>query len=130
VRGTATFAAFAVLCALCVESAFAKKAPNPHHREITAMWVIDHFGEKVPDASYLVPYSVHFHKILRSCKISAENLTNTMLFLAYKASDQGQRFVTSLMMMKAVTRRITWTKPASCKRVFDVAEGYMEAGGP
>ena len=129
-RGTmAAFAVFAVLCALDAESASARPA-IPHHHEVNALYVIDHSGRNPASDADLVAYSTEFSTILRSCRINVEDLTNSMLWLADKASDQGQRHVSSLMMMKAITRRITWTKPTSCRSTFDLAEGHMEAGGP
>ena len=129
IRATAAVAAVTILgCALLASSASANRA-MAHRNEITALFTIDHGWRPVSDYD-LRTYNREFHRILGSCKINAENLTNTMLFLAYKASDQGQRYVTSLMMMKAVTRRITWNGQASCRHTFDLAEGHMEAGGP
>jgi hypothetical protein len=92
--------------------------------------VIDYWGWRPRSDADLAVYNREFNRIMRSCRISAELLTNNMLFLADKASDLGQRDVTALMMMKAVTRRITWSGKANCARTFHVAEGYMEAGGP
>src|SRR5262245_44216267 len=118
----------AVVCGACAEGASAK--PLQHRHELSALFTLDKGWRPVSDYD-LAPYNVHFHKILGSCRISAEALTNTVIWLAYKASDLGHRYVTNLMMMKAITRRITWPgQAASCRRTFDLAEGHMEAGGP
>lgn len=53
-----------------------------------------------------------------------------MLWLAEKASYQGARNVTSLMMMQATGRRISWTQRRVCWSTFDLAEGHLEAGDP
>jgi len=129
VRGTTAFAILALLCALSAASAAAKPA-FPHRHQVNALYVIDHEGRNPASDAELVAYAREFHTILRSCRITAGDLTNLMLFLAYKAGDQGQRRISSLMMMKAVTRRITWTRRAPCWGTFDNAEGHMEAGGP
>jgi hypothetical protein len=129
-RGTtAAFAIFTALCALSAESATAKPA-IPHHHQVSALYVIDHRGRNPASDADLLAYSREFHTILRSCKINVDDLTNSMLWLSFKASEQGDWYVSSLMMMKAVTRRITWTTPTSCRGTFDLAEGHMEAGGP
>jgi len=108
------------------------ESEHPHglsESQFDALFTIDRGWRPVSDYD-LRQYNLHFHKILASCKISSEHLTNTVIALAYKAGDQGQRIVTNLMMMKAITHRITWTGKASCAKTFNVAEGYMEAGGP
>lgn len=69
-----------------------------HRHEVTALYVIDHGWRPASDFD-LAAYNREFHRILGACKINSENLTNTMIFLAYKASDQGQRYVTNLMMI-------------------------------
>ena len=128
-RTTAALAALVIACAAGVETAVAKEEIS-YRREITALYVIDHWGWKPRNDAELAVYNREFNKIMRSCRIGSTLLTNNMLFLADKASDLGQRDVTALMMMKAVTRRITWSGKANCARTFHVAEGYMEAGGP
>ncbi|HEY4348686.1 MAG TPA: hypothetical protein VGM80_13945 [Gaiellaceae bacterium] len=99
--------------------------------EVSALYVIDHQGIRPPDDIPLVSYSKEFQRIIGSCRVSREFLTNTMIELADKASELGARNVTSLMMMKAITRRITWAGRRSlCLDTFDNAEGHMETGGP
>ena len=124
--------AFALLAAFCAAGAHAAPAKKamPHHHELNALYVIDHRGANPSSDAVLADYSAAFHRILRSCQINAEVLTNSMLWVAYKASDQGQRRVSSLMAMQAVARRITWTHRAACWRIFDTAEGHLEAGDP
>ena len=128
IRHAAALAVLVMTGALCAQAAAA--TPKLQHRhEISALFTLDRGWRPVSDYD-LKQYDLHFHRILGSCKIGAEHLTNTVIFLAYKAGDQGQRIVTNLMMMKAITRRITWTGKASCAKTFNVAEGHMESGGP
>lgn len=102
-----------------------------NRHEVSALYVIDHQGAPPEDDVALLSYSSEFQKILGACNVSAEDLTNLMIQLADKASELGARHVSSLMMMQAVTRRITWTKPRIvCSNTFDLAEGHMETGGP
>ena len=127
-RRTAALAVLVLSGVLCAEAATA--TPRLQHRhELSALFTLDRGWRPVSDYD-LQQYNLHFHRILSSCKIGATHLTNSVIQLAYKAGDQGQRIVTNLMMMKAITRRITWTGKASCGKTFNVAEGYMEAGGP
>ena len=51
-----------------------------------------------------------------------------VIYLADKASVLGARRVTNLMLMRAITRRITWTGRARCAKTFNVAEAYAETG--
>jgi hypothetical protein len=102
-----------------------------NRHEVSALYVIDHQGLNPRDDTVILPYSKAFQKILASCTIGAEDLTNAMIELAAKASELGARHVSSLMMMNAVTRRITWAKQRiACWSTFDDAEGHMENGGP
>jgi hypothetical protein len=128
IRRTAALALLAMAGAVCAQAAPPKPVMQ-HRHELTALFTLDRGWRPVSDYD-LKQYNLHFHKILASCHISSEQLTKTVIALAYKASDQGQRIVTNLMMMKAITRRITWTGKASCGKTFNVAEGYMENGGP
>ena len=128
IRGAAALAVLIVLGAFSAQAGTAKDVIS-HRHELNALFTLDRGWRPVSDYD-LKAYNIHFHKILSSCRINAENLTNTVIWLAYKASDLGQRHVSNLMMMKAITRRITWTRPAACGKTFDNAEGHMEAGGP
>jgi hypothetical protein len=130
IRRTTALAVLVLAAVLCAQAAAAKPKPALQHRhELSALFTLDRGWRPVSDYD-LRQYNIHFHRILSSCKIGAEHLTNSVIALAYKAADQGQRVVTNLMMMKAITRRITWIGKASCGKTFNVAEGYMEAGGP
>jgi hypothetical protein len=117
----------ASLCGLCAATASAK--PLQHRHELSALFYLDKGWRPVSDYD-LGPYDVTLHRILGACKIGAEQLTNTTIHLADKAGYQGGRRVTNLMMLKAIARRITWTRPTSCVHTFNIAEGYMENGGP
>ena len=125
---TATLLA-ALLCGLGAAVASAGQGTIQHRHELSALFFLDKGWQPVSDYD-LGPYDRAFHRILGACKISPTHLTNTAIHLADKASYQGARVVTNLMLLKAVARRITWTKPTSCARTFSLAEGHLEAGDP
>jgi len=130
----AAFAVFALLGAACAATAAGavstQPAIMPHLYEVNALYVIDHSGRNPRNNVPLKAYSREFEQILQSCKVKVEDLTNLMIMLADKASELGARHVSSLMMMQAITRRISWTSRKVCWQTFDNAEGHMEAGGP
>ncbi len=100
----------------------------PNHHQMVALYVIDHYGKTPPSEAVLVPYSRPFQKILASCRIGVDDLTNLMTQLSYKAGEVGARYVTNLQMLTSVARRITWTKPRACGSIYNRAEAYLEDG--
>jgi hypothetical protein len=63
--------------------------------------------------------------------VTPEDNTNLMIHLSHQASELGGRNVTTLKMLQATARRITWkSRKIICWDVFDNAEGHVEAGGP
>jgi hypothetical protein len=104
----------------------------PTHDQLTALYVIDHSGGQPSSGSALAPYVQPFEKILASCRIGSDDLTNLALNLAEKSSYVGGRNVTSLQMLRAIARRITWpsTDRQGCGYIYNLAEAHMETGGP
>ena len=99
--------------------------------EITALYVYDHNGANPKSDVALLPYSHAFAKIVDHCILSPEDNANLMIHLSDQATEVGGRSVTTLKMLQAVARRITWSKPKIiCWDVFDQAEGHAEAGDP
>jgi hypothetical protein len=120
-------AALAILGS-CAAATAAKKPDLAYRREVTALWSIDYWGWR-PRGDYdIVPYHKEFVRILASCNINRHDLTMNVIYLADKATDLGNRRVTNLMLMRNITRRITWTGKARCEKTFHVAEAYAEAG--
>jgi hypothetical protein len=120
----------ASLCALLPQAALA--SPMPDHHQMVALYVIDHNGEMPASDALLLAYSQPFQKILASCRIGVDDLTNRVLALADQAGWNGGRTVTSLQMLDAIARRITWplSSPHGCGYVYNLAEAHMETGGP
>ena len=48
--------------------------------------------------------------------------------LSDQASEVGGRNVTTLQMVNAIARRISWRTPHGCGDVYDVAEAHVEGG--
>jgi len=122
-------------CAVCVVGWALLAVPGapgtpqmPDQEQMNALYVIDHNGKNPVDPTELLAYSRPFQKILGSCRVSVDALTNRMIYLADKASEVGARNVTSLDMLESVARRITWTTEKSCGYVMNLAEGNLEAG--
>src|SRR5262245_46936955 len=90
IRRTAALAILVMVGAVCAAQAAPPKPAMQHRHELSALFTLDRGWRPVSDYD-LRQYNLHFHKILASCKISSEYLTNTVIALAYKAGDQGQR---------------------------------------
>ena len=128
-RGPAVSLLLAV-AALLAAAACAAAASMPHHHQMTALYVIDHNGANPRDDAVLVAYSRPFEKILVGCRINVDDLTNMALQLADKASVNGGRVVTSLDMLRAIARRISWRGVRGCGYIYNLAEARQEAGNP
>ena len=133
-RRLAVVALFAAVCAVATSYAGAAgptPRPMPNHHQMEALFVIDHNGRSPRSDAELRPYSEPFEKIVASCKISVDTLTNVTIFLSDMASQVGARNVTSLQMLRSIARRITWQAPRQyCWNIYDLAEGHLEAGDP
>ena len=78
----------------------------------------------------VLPYSDPFAKIIDHCIVTPEDNANLMIHLSDQATELGGSEVTTLKMLQAIARRITWKSPKIvCWDVFDNAEGHAEAGG-
>jgi hypothetical protein len=104
----------------------------PDHHQMVALYVIDHNGDTPVSDAVLVAYSQPFQKILGGCRTKVDDLTNRVLALADQAGWNGGRTVTSLEMLQAIARRISWPPgaPRGCGYVYNLAEAHMETGGP
>jgi hypothetical protein len=98
-------------------------------RQVTAMYVNDHNGRQPKDDVDLLPYSQAFGKIVASCNDSAENLPGMLVDMSDQATELGTRNVTAMMMMAAISKRITWRGHRDCTQTYNQAEGHVEGGG-
>jgi hypothetical protein len=107
-------------------------AAMPDHHQMVALYVIDHNGDTPVSDAVLVAYAQPFQKILEGCRINVDDLTNRVLDLADQAGWNGGRTVTSLEMLRAIARRISWplTMQRGCGYIYNLAEAHMETGGP
>jgi len=115
-----------VLCALAPAGARAESLPN--HRQVEALYVIDHGGKRPITARDLLPYSSPFQKILGGCFIGVDGLTMRAINLADQASAVGARHVTALMILQSIAVRVTWTRKQGCQYVYNLAEARRENG--
>src|SRR4029077_18814756 len=116
---TAVFAVLVALTALGAESASAEAIIANRH-EVSALYAVDHHGIGPASDAALLPYARQFEKILASCQISSQNLANDTVWMAGQASLPGATRVSSLMLMQAITRKITWTNRRECWDTFDL----------
>ena len=118
--------ALAALCGLAPAGAGAESLPN--HRQVEALYVIDHSGKRPRTDGDLLPYSRPFQKILRGCYVGVDGLTMNAINLADQASTIGARYVTALMILKSIAVRVTWTQKRGCQYVYNLAEARRENG--
>ena len=91
------------------------------------LYVADHHGSGTPSEADLQPYSKEFERVLASCKIRSGDLTGATTFIvAGEVRALGGEPVSSLMMLQAFTRRITWSAPRDCWNTFFDVEKNME----
>ncbi len=101
----------------------------PDRHLVNVLYVYDHNGRDAPSDLALAPYSNPFEKILGACRTGAGALTMIAINLSDQASEVGGRNVTTLQMLNAIARRISWRTPHGCGYVYDVAEAHVEGGG-
>ena len=123
-RGAVLLAGWALFAA----SPAAAGPQMAHKQQMQALYVIDHNGKNPVAPTELLAYARPFQKILVSCNMSVDVLTNRMIYLAEKASEVGARNITNLDMLESVARRITWSRPQNCSYVINLPEGHLEAG--
>ena len=98
-------------------------------RQVTALYVNDHNGRQPKDDVDLLPYALAFQKIAASCNDSADDLPGMIVDMSDQATELGVRTVTSMMIMAAIARRITWHRHQDCTDTYNQAEGHVEGGG-
>ena len=121
-----------VACVLALTVWCAAAAAMPNRHQVSALYVIDHNGTNPASEASLLPYSQAMERILARCRVTVDDLTNRVLALAEQASVVGGRDVSSLQMLRAIARRLSWgpSRQYGCGYVFNLAEAHMETGGP
>ena len=119
-----------VVCGVGSSQALAAKPSMPHHRQMVALYVIDHRGGNPPSDAYLVAYSQAFTRVMGGCRVSRDDLITIALNVSDQASYNGGRDVSLLYTLKAIARRVTWSGTRSCGYIYNIAEANLEAGNP
>jgi hypothetical protein len=100
----------------------------PHREQLSALYAADHHGARPTSDAELAPDSTRFERALASCTISSSDLANATRYMAGRASRQpGAAPVTSLAMITAISRTITWTSPKDCWDTFNEVEVRLAA---
>ncbi len=105
----------------------ATAAPTvPHLSQVRSLYTKDHLGAPAPSAVQLLPYSRQFEKVLGSCVISSSDLADATLFWSRKISSLGGPTTSSLAILQAFGKQITWRSPRDCWNMFIAVEGRLE----
>jgi hypothetical protein len=97
-------------------------AAIPHQDDVTKLYVRDHGGRAPHTEAELGPYSKAYEKLLASCRIQPADLSGAATALAKQVASAGGQPFSSLAMLQAFTRRVTWTVPRDCWATFFAAE--------
>jgi hypothetical protein len=98
----------------------------PHLAQVRTLYVKDHGGLQPTGTAVLLPYSKAFEKVLDSCTINSGDLADATLFWSGKISAVGGPHTTSLSILRAFGKRITWTTRRDCWNTFIAVEAQME----
>ena len=114
------------LLALCAVTA-AQAAPTvPHLVQLRTLYAKDHPGVAPAGEADLLAYSKAFEKVLGSCTIKPGDLADATLFWSGKISALGGPRTSSLSILQAFGKGITWSAPRDCWNMFIAVEGRME----
>jgi hypothetical protein len=97
-------------------------AAIPHQTDLARLYARDHGGHAPQSEAELAPYSQAYEKLLASCRIEPVDLTGAATSLAKQVATAGGQPFTSLAMLQAFTRRVTWTAPRDCWNTFFAVE--------
>jgi hypothetical protein len=100
----------------------AAAAAIPHEAGVAKLYARDHGGQAPQNDAQLAPYSAAFEKLLASCKIEPSDLTGAAVSMAGQVASAGGRPFSSLQMLQAFTRRVTWTARRDCWNTFFAVE--------
>jgi hypothetical protein len=114
------------LGAAAAASALVSTPTVPHVAQVRTLFAKDHAGSLPGSDADLVPYSREFEKLLSACKITSSDLADATLFWSGKISSLGGNRTSSLSILQAFTRRVTWKAPRDCWNTFISVEAHME----
>lgn len=114
------------LGAVAAASALRSTPTVPHLAQVRTLYVKDHAGRLPPSQSVLLTYSKAFEKVLDSCTITSGDLADATLFWSGKITAMGGSPTTSLSILQAFGKRITWSAPRDCWNTFIAVEARME----
>ena len=115
-----------LLSALGTVAAASSSPAVPHLTQIRTLFAKDHAGKAPSSDADLLPYSRQFEKLLSSCKITSSDLADATLFWSGKISALGGNRTSSLSILQAFTRQVTWKAPRDCWNTFINVEAHME----
>jgi len=118
--------AFLALAAAATASGFGSAPAVPHLAQVRTLYAKDHAGTRPQGDAVLLPYSKAFEKVLDSCTISSSDLASATLFWSGKLSTIGSQPTTSLSILQAFGKRITWSTRRDCWNTFIAVEARME----
>jgi hypothetical protein len=118
-------AAVALLTLSAVAAASA--APTvPHLVQLRTLYAKDHPGGAPAGEADLVGYSKAFEKVLGSCTIKPSDLADATVFWSGKINALGGARASSLSILQAFGKGITWSAPRDCWNMFIAVEARME----
>ncbi len=117
-------AGVAVAWLVLASAAAASASTLPHHADVAKLFAKDHGGRRPASDAELLPYSHPYEKLLAGCRIKPGDLTGATSYLAGQVGSADGRPFTTLMMLRAFARRVTWKAPRNCWDTFyDVQAG-------
>lgn len=118
-------AAIAVLALAVTAAAGAAPAPLQHRAELVRLYARDHAGGKPAADGDLKPYATPYGELLARCTLAPGDLTGAATSLAGQVAAAGGKPVTTLSMLQALARRVTWSRPRSCWKTFFSVEAAL-----
>jgi hypothetical protein len=118
-------ALLAVLVATLAAAASAVAA-IPHEADVAKLYARDHGGHAPASAGALAPYSREYERLLAVCSIRPADLSGAATSMARQVAAAAGKPFSSLMMLQALTRHITWTTRRDCWDAFFDVESAQE----
>jgi hypothetical protein len=115
-----------LLLALGAVAAATPAPAVPHLAQLRSLYAKDHAGAPPASEAQLVGYSKQFEKVLASCTISSSDLADATIFWSGQISSLGGPHTSSLSILQAFGRHITWSAPKDCWNMFIAVEAGME----
>jgi hypothetical protein len=97
-------------------------AALPHETSIARLYTRDHGGQPPRSDAQLAAYSREYEKLLAACTIEPADLTGAAISMAAQVTTTGGRPFSSLQMLQAFTRRVTWSARRDCWNTFFAIE--------